>query len=157
MSEEVKRKRGRPKGTTGIPRKSMHAEDVPLTPMEMAFVQMVITGMSGTEIFDQLGLKYKDSRNKIDAKKRWLKYPNIQKKIKEIIAEMEKNTIMTGQEVMEYFSAVTRGEIKDQFGLDAPLSERTKAAQEIAKRTIDIDLKKEGLEDRNINVTLNWE
>lgn len=142
------------------PRKSIHAEDVPLTPQEMMFIQMVFTGMTGKQIFDQLGFKYKptpDNNMERGAKLRWLKYPNIQKKIKEIMAEMEKNTIMSATEVMEYFTAVARGEIKDQFGLDAPLSERTKAAQEIAKRTIDVDLKKEGLEDRNINVTLNWD
>ena len=31
-----------------------------------------------------------------------------------------------------------RGEVKDQFGLDAPLAERTKAAVELAKRKVDV-------------------
>ena len=39
----------------------------------------------------------------------------------------------TAAEVMDYLTKVMRGEIKDQFGLEAPLSERTKAAQELAK------------------------
>ena len=49
-----------------------------------------------------------------------------------------------------------RGEIKDQFGLEAPLSERTRAAQEIAKRTIDIENKLNGKEDNEIRITLDW-
>ena len=57
---------------------------------------------------------------------------------------------------MEYFTSVMRGEVKDQFGLDAPLTERTNAAKELAKRTVDVDLRKQGLADNQITVTLNW-
>ena len=35
---------------------------------------------------------------------------------------------------MEYLTSVMRGEAKDQFDLDASLSERTRAASELAKR-----------------------
>lgn len=35
---------------------------------------------------------------------------------------------------MEYLTAVMRGEKKDQFDLDPSLSERTRAASELAKR-----------------------
>ena len=47
-------------------------------------------------------------------------------------------SIADAAEVMQYFTSVMRGEIKDQFGLDAPLAERTKAAVELAKRKVDI-------------------
>jgi len=40
-------------------------------------------------------------------------------------------------EVLGYLTAVMRGEVKDQFGLDAPLSERTSAAKELKKVLID--------------------
>lgn len=40
-------------------------------------------------------------------------------------------------EVMQYFTAVMRGQVKDQFNLDAPLAERTRAAEALAKRLID--------------------
>lgn len=40
-------------------------------------------------------------------------------------------------EVLEYLTAVMRGEVKDQFGLDAPLAERTAAAKELKKVFID--------------------
>lgn len=53
------------------------------------------------------------------------------------VKESEK-TIADAEEIMQYFTRVMRGEEKDQFGLEASLSERTKAAQELAKRKVDI-------------------
>ena len=47
---------------------------------------------------------------------------------------MESDKIADIQEVMEYLTSVMRGEKKDQFDLDASLSERTKAASELARR-----------------------
>ena len=38
---------------------------------------------------------------------------------------------------MRFLTSVMRGEVKDQFDLDAPLSERTNAAKEILKRNMD--------------------
>lgn len=70
------------------------------------------------------------------------------------IEEMNKNSIADEQEVMRYFTAVMRGEEKDQFGLDAPLSERTSAAKELAKRIIDVPAKQA---DSAIQINLNWE
>ena len=49
-----------------------------------------------------------------------------------------------------------RGKVKDQFGLDASLGERTKAAQELAKRQIDIQNKLAGNEQPELKITLNW-
>lgn len=46
-------------------------------------------------------------------------------------------TIADAEEIMQYFTRVMRGEEKDQFGLEASLAERTKAAQELAKRKVD--------------------
>ena len=47
---------------------------------------------------------------------------------------LESDKIADIQEVMEYLTSVMRGEKKDQFDLDPALSERTKAASELAKR-----------------------
>lgn len=65
-------------------------------------------------------------------------------------------SIATATEIMNYFSAVMRGEIKDQFGLEAPLSERTKAAVELAKRQIDIPQKLAGGEQPEIKIVVDW-
>ena len=47
---------------------------------------------------------------------------------------LESDKIADIQEVMEYLTSVMRGNTKDQFDLDASLSERTRAASELAKR-----------------------
>ena len=48
--------------------------------------------------------------------------------------EIQKPTIAKAEEVLEHLTGVMRGEIKDQFGLDASLSDRTKAAELLGKR-----------------------
>lgn len=66
-------------------------------------------------------------------------------RIKQYIAERQKQIddarIADAAEIMQYFSSVMRGEIKDQFGLEASLADRTKAAVELAKRKIDVQSK----------------
>ena len=49
------------------------------------------------------------------------------------------------------------GEEKDQFGLDISASDRLRAAQELAKRTIDLDNKLAGQADNKIEISLKWE
>jgi phage terminase small subunit len=76
--------------------------------------------------------------------------------IKYRLDELRKETIADADEILQYFTKVMRGEEKDQFGLDAPLAERTKAAQELAKRVIDTVNDVENAVPE-IKVTLNWE
>ena len=71
------------------------------------------------------------------------------------LEELSKESIADANEIMEYFTGVMRGEIKDQFGLDAPLSERTSAARELAKRLIDVP-QKATENDKAINIVLDW-
>ena len=73
-----------------------------------------------------------------------------------IMEELKKESVATADEVMQFFTAVMRGEVKDQFGLDATLSDRTRAAQEIAKRTIDIENRQNGTPDQKIEISLDW-
>ena len=54
--------------------------------------------------------------------------------INAINERLESDKIADIQEVMEYLTSVMRGEKKDQFDLDASLSDRTRAASELAKR-----------------------
>lgn len=80
----------------------------------------------------------------------------IQEEIKYRLDELKKETIADADEIMQYFTRVMRGEEKDQFGLDAPLSERTSAAKELARRVIDIEQAAD-LEQPEIKITLNFE
>lgn len=47
---------------------------------------------------------------------------------------LESQRIATADEVLQFLTDVMRGNVKDQFGLDAALSDRLKAAQELLKR-----------------------
>lgn len=60
--------------------------------------------------------------------------PYIKAYIDERTKQMDSERIATPEEILKYFTSVMRGEIRDQFDLDAPLSERTKAADALAKR-----------------------
>jgi phage terminase small subunit len=71
------------------------------------------------------------------------------------LEELRKETIADADEILQYFTRVMRGEVKDQFGLDAPLSERTAAAKELAKRVIDVEKDAEAVVPE-IKITLNW-
>ena len=73
------------------------------------------------------------------------------------LQEAKDESIADAKEVMQYFTKVMRGEIKDQFGLDASLGERTRAAQELAKRTIDIPNKAQGQEQPELKIVIDWE
>ena len=68
--------------------------------------------------------------------------PSISAYIAERVKPTEEKRIATGDEVMEFFTAVMRGEIKDAFDLPPSLADRKDAAKELAKRTIDIESKK---------------
>lgn len=80
----------------------------------------------------------------------------IAEEIRYRLSQMQADTIAKADEVMQYFTAVMRGEVKDQFGLETPVSERTKAAVELARRTVDIDNRLAGKEDATINIKLDW-
>lgn len=50
------------------------------------------------------------------------------------LKQIEDERIAKPEEVLKYLTGVMRGEIKDQFDLEAPLQERTRAAEALAKR-----------------------
>lgn len=70
--------------------------------------------------------------------------------------QLHDSSIADAKEIMQYFTDVMRGNVKDQFGLDAPLGERTKAAQELAKRQIDIANKAAANEQPEVKIVLDW-
>lgn len=48
--------------------------------------------------------------------------------------EIDDSRIADAKEVMQFYSAVLRGEVKDQFDMDAALSDRLAAGRELMKR-----------------------
>ena len=62
--------------------------------------------------------------------------------IAERVKPTEDKRIATGDEVMEFLTAVMRGEVRDAFDLPPSLADRKDAAKELAKRTVDIEARK---------------
>jgi len=87
---------------------------------------------------------------------RLLNNVGVKKKIHDLQHDATKLKIATGQEVMDFFTRVMNGEVKDQFGLEASLSDRLKAANELAKRTTDVDIRSSGKVDNEIRIKLEW-
>lgn len=77
-------------------------------------------------------------------------------KLMEPVQKEEEKHIATAQDVMEFFTNMMNGKIKDQFGLDATNSDKIKAAQEIAKRTVDIENRTQGKADARVEIALDW-
>lgn len=63
-----------------------------------------------------------------------LKKPQISAYIAERMSGATKNRVADADEVIEFYTAVMRGEVKDQFGLEASLSDRLKAGDSLMKR-----------------------
>lgn len=124
-----------------------------LNARQEAFCYYYVETHNGTQSAIRAGYKEKSA---VVTASQLLTYPKIQKKIAELTEAQRKESIASAQDVMEYLTAVMRGEIKDQFGLEAPLAERTKAAQELAKRTVDIEQRAKGVADATIEIKLDW-
>lgn len=131
-------------------------EDTPLTVLEQKFVTNYIKCCNAVQALQDTGIQLKDYEAYHMKADNMLRQPNIKAEVARIMDELREETVATAEEVMSYLTKVMRGEIKDQFGLEAPLSERTRAAQELAKRTIDIQNREKGVADQKVEIKLDW-
>ena len=100
-----------------------------LTPKQKAFADEYLICGNATEAAKKAGYKQPHVQGSQNLGKL-----SVSENIEERQKQIEDSRIATIDEVMQYLTSVMRGEIKDQFDLEAPLAERTKAAQEILKR-----------------------
>lgn len=105
--------------------------DKKLTPKQRAFCDYYIETGNATEAAIKAGYNKKTARQ-IGSMN--LTKVDIKAYIEERLKEIESKRIADGKEVLQYLTKVMRGEEKDQFGLDASLQDRTKAAELLGKR-----------------------
>lgn len=105
--------------------------DRKLTPKQRAFCDYYIELGNATEAAIKAGYNKKTARQ-IGSMN--LTKVDIKQYIDERLAKIEDARIAKGEEVLQYLTKVMRGEEKDQFGLDASLQDRTKAAELLGKR-----------------------
>ena len=72
-----------------------------------------------------------------------INHPVLKREISSRLEAIRSAQIADEHEVFAYFTAVMRGQVLDQFGLEASLQERTRAAECLAKRIIDLPKKLE--------------
>lgn len=78
----------------------------------------------------------------------------IKKEMELQLGALRNEYVASNSEIMEFFTKAMRGEVKDQFGLDATLADRMKAAEALAKRRIDMENMLEKAKDNEVKVTV---
>ena len=112
-----------------------------LTPKQKAFAEAFIQTGNASEAARRAGYSAKNANN-IGSEN--LAKPYISEYIAGRMAELEAARVASADEVMRFYSAVMRGEIKDQFGLEASLADRLNAGRELMKRYAVADTAKNG-------------
>lgn len=102
-----------------------------LTPKQKKFADYYIELGNASEAARKAGY----SKKTADAIGREnLRKPTISAYIAERMDKQDKKRVASADEVIAFYTAVMRGEVKDQFGLDASLSDRLKACDSLMKR-----------------------
>lgn len=102
-----------------------------LTPKQQAFADYYIECGNATEAAKRAG--YSENTAQQIGSENLLK-PLISEYIAARMEEQSRKRVADANEVIEFYTSVMRGEVKDQFGLDASLSDRLKAGDSLMKR-----------------------
>ena len=97
---------------------------------QKAFAEYYIQTRNASEAARRAGYSAKTA-GKIGGEN--LQKPEIAAYIAERTKSVDEKLIADSNEIMRFFSDAMRGKVKDQFGLDASLSDRMTAARELQK------------------------
>ena len=115
-----------------------------ITQMESIFIDEYIEHGNATLAVVTAGYKTKQpSRYASDL----LRKEKIQQEIQRRLQQLEDKRIADATEILQFYTSVMRGQVLDQFGIEASLDTRIKAANELAKHKIELPMK---LEQKNI-------
>ena len=104
---------------------------MPLTPKQKAFADYYLECGNASEAARKAGYSEKTAHQ---IGKENLHKPTISAYIAKRLAPKEAERIASADEVLQFYSDVMRGKVKDQFGLDAALTDRLNAGKELMKR-----------------------
>lgn len=102
-----------------------------LTPKQKAFADEFLKCGNVTEAAKRAGYS-KQSARQMGTEN--LSKPSISSYIQERQKQIDDERIADIAEIQRFYSSVLRGEVKDQFGLDASLETRIAAGRELMKR-----------------------
>lgn len=98
------------------------------------FVDYFIESANQTEAYKKAYPKCKNDNSAAANASKLLRNTKIKAYLDSRMEEIGSETIASATDVLEYLTKVMRGEEKDQFGLEASLNDRTKAAELLGKR-----------------------
>ena len=102
-----------------------------LTPKQKAFADEYIRCGNATEAARKAKYSERSAGSIGDEN---LKKPEISAYIAERMRQIDEERIASADEVLRFYSSVMRGDLTDQFGLEAALDVRLKAADSLMKR-----------------------
>ena len=102
-----------------------------LTPKQKAFADAFIECGNKAEAARRAGYSAKSAR---DIGEENSAKPHIAAYIAQRMNAQEEARVASADEVLRFYTEVMRGNVKDQFGLDASLADRLNAGRELMKR-----------------------
>ena len=126
-----------------------------LTPLEVAFISSFIACKNAAQAVIEAGYKSKRPAQYGSA---LLSRDYIREEISYRLQQIEDEKTAKPAEILQFYTSVMRGEVLDQFGIEASLDTRIKAANELAKHQIELPMR---LEQKNLSnnigsITLNF-
>ena len=112
-----------------------------LTEKEKRFCVEFVKDGNATQAAVKAGYAEKTAHNEAH---RILRRAHVSEYIAELTQAQKSADIADINEVMTYLSGVMRGQVRDAFGLDPSLQERTRAAQELMRRYAAADQRHSG-------------
>lgn len=102
-----------------------------MTPKQKAFADYYLESGNATDAARKAGYSEKTAKSIASEN---LAKPYVSAYIRERMAQQDAERVASADEVLRFYTDVMRGAIQDQFGLEAALAERLKAADALMKR-----------------------
>lgn len=133
-----------------------------LSPKEERFISLYIKYSDSAQAAKEAGYTVRaEIKNKeaqyVKIGKKQLAKDYIRDEIAYRMEEFKSAQIADTKEILMYLTGVMRGEIKDQFNLDASLQERTSAAKELNRRLHEIETATESGNSKEVHLVLRRE
>lgn len=109
------------------------AKEKGLTPKQKAFADEYLTDLNGTRAYKAVYKNVKSDATASTNAWRLLRNAKVKEYIAEKMKKIQSEKTADLEEVIRFFSSVMRGEVKDQFDLDATISDRLSAGRELMR------------------------
>lgn len=113
-----------------------------LSARELRFVEEYIVTLNVIQSYINAGYPLNEN-NEMTSRHAYklLHKKNVQDEIQRRQAEIHCAAILSATELLELYTKIAKGEVQDQFGLDASLKDRIAAMKELAKYQIELPMK----------------